>query len=107
VNAGPIAPLTAKDLTFAVKNYDFTGLTADQLSPLPQLEAVMDSNALDLAASIADQAVLIASMASDIADLGQVLNEVSFVDFSPIYADLAGIASAGDGMLNDFGSLIG
>jgi hypothetical protein len=107
MNPWPITPLGPKDLTFAVVNYDFTGLTADQLGPLPQLEAVMDSGALDLAASIADQVVLVDSMASDLDDLGNVLNELQSDDFEQILADLAGIAAAGDGMLNNFTSLTG
>jgi hypothetical protein len=107
MNAWPIALLGPKDLTFAVVNYDFTGFTADQLGPLPQLEAVMDSGALELAASIADQVVLVDSMAGDLDDLGNVLNELQSDDFAQILADLAGIAAAGDAMLNDFGSLIG
>lgn len=107
MNPWPIAPLTPKQLNFAIVNYDFSGLTADALGPLPQLEAVMDSGALDLAASIADQVVLVDSMAGDLDDLGNVLKELQSDDFDQILADLAGIASAGDGMLNDFTSLTG
>lgn len=107
MNPGPIAPLTPKDLAFGAVKYDFTGLTADELAPLPQLEAAMDTNLADIGTSIADQAVLIDSMAGDLDDLGNVLNELATDDFGQILGDLAGIATAGDAMLKDFGDLIG
>jgi|SRR5579864_1228331 len=107
MNPWPISPLTPQDLDFAVVNYDFVGLTADQLGPLPPLEDFMDTTSLDLAASIADQVVLIDSMAGDLDDLTTILNELANDDFEQILADLAGIASAGDSLLSDFTTLAG
>lgn len=107
MNPWPISPLGPNDLNFAVKNYDFTGLTASELGPLPPLEDAIDSNLADMATSIADQTTLIASMDGDLDDLGNVLNELSNDDFDQILADLAKIASAGDAMLNDFANLVG
>jgi len=107
MNAGLIAPLTAKDLTFTVVNYDFTGLTADELGPLPNLEAALDASLIEASASVADQAVLIATMASDLDDLGNVLNELNTDDFEQVAGQIAGAAATADALLNDFGSLIG
>src|SRR5712664_3257072 len=107
MNPWPIAPLGTKDLTFGVVDYDFTSLTAGELANLPSLEAAIDSTLADFGASLADQAVLIDSMAGDLDDLGIVLNELASDDFEQILADLAGIAAAGDGMLNNFTSLTG
>ena len=107
MNPWPISPLSPKDLAFTAVNYDFTGLTANELGPLPQLEAAMDANLADIGTSIADQTVLVASMAGDLDDLSNVLNELANDDFDQILADLAGIASAGDGLLNDFTTLAG
>ncbi len=107
MNPWPISPLGPKDLAFAAVNYDFTGLTADQLGPLPNLETAMDAHLADISTSIADQVVLVDSMAGDLDDLGNVLNELASDDFDQILADLAGIASAGDGLLNDFTTLAG
>jgi hypothetical protein len=103
----PIAPLGPKDLTFGVVNYDFTGLTAGELADLPNLEAAIDATLADFGASVADQAVLIASMAGDLDDLGKVLNELASDDLEQILADLAGIASAGDSLLSGFTALAG
>jgi hypothetical protein len=104
MNPWPIAPLGAKDLDFAIVNYDFIDLTAGELGPLPSLEAAMDSNLADFATSIADQTVLVDSMAGDLDDLGNVLNELATDDFTQVLGDLAGIGSAGDSLLNDFTS---
>jgi len=103
----PILPLGANDLTFGVVNYDFTGLTAGELADLPNLEAAIDATLADFGTSVADQAVLIDSMAGDLDDLGKVLNELATDDFEQILADLAGIASTGDSLLNDFTVLSG
>jgi hypothetical protein len=103
----PIAPLGPNDLNFGVVNYDFTGLTAGELADLPNLEAAIDATLSDFGASIADQAVLIASMAGDLDDLSNVLNELASDDFEQVAADLAGIASAGDSLLNGFTLLAG
>jgi len=107
VNPWPILPLGANDLTFGVVNYDFTGLTAGELADLPNLEAAIDATLADFGTSIADQAVLIDSMAGDLDDLSKVLNELATDDFEQILADLAGIASTGDSLLNDFTVLSG
>ena len=107
MNPWPIPLLGTKDLDFAIVNYDFTSLTADQLGPLPPLEGFMDSTALDLAASIADQAVLIDSMAGDLDDLGNIFTEMDNDGFDPILADLAGIAASGDTLLNNLTTLVG
>ncbi|HKM81544.1 MAG TPA: hypothetical protein VJY15_11350 [Candidatus Acidoferrum sp.] len=103
----PISPLSASDLDFAVVNYDFTGLTADALADLPNLETAMDGLLADLATSIADQTVLIDSMADDLDDLDTILSEVANEDLTQILADLAGVAAAGDGMLGDVTTSVG
>jgi hypothetical protein len=107
MNPWPISPLGTNDLNFAVVNYDFTGLTASELGPLPPMEDAIDSSLADFTTSIADQTTLIASMDGDLNDLGNVVNEMSSDDFDQVLADLAGIASAGDGLLTDFVGLIG
>jgi hypothetical protein len=103
----PIAPLGTKDLSFGVVNYDFTGLTAGELAELPNIEAAIDASLLDAAASVADQAVLIASMAGDLDDLGTVLYEITANDIGPFLAWLDQNAAAGDGLLADFALLAG
>jgi hypothetical protein len=105
VNPWPITPLGTKDLNFSAVNYDFTGLTASELAPLPGLESAIDASLIEAAASVADQAVLIASMAGDLDDLGIVLNEMGSDDFQSVLGDLAGAASAGDSLLSGFTSL--
>jgi hypothetical protein len=105
VNPWPITPLGTDDLSFATVNYDFTGLTASELAPLPGLENAIDASLLDAATSVADQAILIASMAGDLDDLGNVLNEMGSDDFEQIAADLAKAGAAGDGLLSDFTGL--
>jgi hypothetical protein len=107
VSTWPISPLSDRDLTFAVVNYDFTSLTANELSSLPNLETAIDTALADFGTSVADQTALIASMAGDLDDLGNILNELSTDDFDQVLADLAGAASAADGMLNDFNVLVG
>jgi hypothetical protein len=102
VNPWPIAPLAPKDLDFAIVNYGFTDLTAGDLGPLPPLESFLDSSLLDFAASIADQTVLIDSMAGDLDDLFSILNELGSDDFTSVLADLGTIASAGDSLLNSY-----
>lgn len=107
MNPWPISPLTPSDLDFAVVAYDFSSLTANELAPLPDLEVFMDSTLLDFAASLADQTALIDSMAGDLDDLSVILDELATDDFEQILADLAGIASTGDGLLNDLTNLVG
>jgi hypothetical protein len=102
----PIAPLAQSDLDFAIVNYDFTGLTADQLGPGDGLLTAIDSSLADFLQSVADQTLLIASMASDLDDLAAVLSEIDADDASQIIADLAGISAAGDTLLGGFTSLI-
>jgi hypothetical protein len=106
-NPWPIAPLSASDLDFAVVDYDFTGLTADALADLPNLEAAMDELLAEIATSIADQTILIASMADDLDDLYTILDEVANDDVESVLADLAGIAAAGDSMLGDATTAVG
>jgi hypothetical protein len=107
MNPWPIAPLGPKDLAFGVKNYDFTGLTASELSPADPLLPAIDASQVEAAASLADQTVLIASMANDLDDLYKIQNELATDDFQQILADLAKIAAAGDGLLNDFAKIAG
>jgi len=107
MNPWPISPLGTQDLDFAVVNYGFTDLTGNEIGPLPPLEAAMDTELADIAASIADQTILIASMAGDLDDLFSILNEVGTDDFGQVLADLAGTASTGDSLLNDFTSIFG
>ena len=103
----PIAPLGTNDLNFGVVNYDFTGLTAGELADLPNLEAAIDATLADFGTSLADQAVLIDSIAGDLDDLNILLNEMASDDFEQILADLAGIAAASDGLLSGFTALAG
>jgi hypothetical protein len=107
VSTWPISPLSASDLDFAVVDYGFTGLTASELADLPNLEAAMDGLLTDLATSLADQTILIASMADDLDDLYTILDELANDDIESILADLAGIAAAGDTMLNDANTAVG
>jgi uncharacterized coiled-coil protein SlyX len=90
-----------------VVDYDFTGLTADALADLPNLEAAMDELLAEIATSIADQTILIASMADDLDDLYTILDEVANDDVESVLADLAGIAAAGDSMLGDATTAVG
>jgi hypothetical protein len=106
MNPWPIAPLAESDLDFAVVNYDFTTLTATELGPADPLLAAIDSSLTEFGTSLADQTVLIDSMAGDLDDLGKVLDELATDDFEQIAADLAGIASTGDGILNDLTKLL-
>jgi hypothetical protein len=107
MNPWPIAPLGTKDLNFGVVNYDFTGLTGGELTDLPILEAAIDFSLGEAAASVADQAVLIASMAGDLDDLSTVLYEITANDIGPFLAYLDQNAAAGDPMLGDLATLIG
>ncbi len=105
MNPWPITPLGTKDLDFAVVNYDFTGLTADHLGPLPPLEGAMDSILNDITTSLADQSVLIASMDGTFDDFSKMLNEVGSDDFDTVLGSLGGSASTGDSLLNDYVTL--
>jgi|SRR5579863_1087015 len=107
MNPWPIAPITDKDLNFAVVNYDFIDLTAGELADLPNIEANLDTVIFDFATSITGQLALSPSLDGDLNDLAAILTEVEQADFSSIIVDLAGIAAAGDGMLTDFANLIG
>jgi hypothetical protein len=105
MNPWPIAPLGTNDLDFATVNYDFTGLTAGDLSPTAGMLDAIDSAAADFSVSLADQTTLIDSMAGDLDDLGKVVDEMAGDDFEQIAADLAGIASTGDSLLSSFAGL--
>jgi hypothetical protein len=107
VNPWPISPLAQSDLDFAIVNYDFTGLTADKLGPTDGLLAAMDTTIPDFGQSIADQILLIASMDSDLDDLPIILTEMNIDDSAQVLSDLAGIAAAGDSLLNNFTGLAG
>jgi hypothetical protein len=103
----PIAPIGIRELDFRVVNYSFTGIAADALTPLPPLEDFLDATLADFAASLADQTVLIASMADDLDDLYTILDEIAVDDTEQIIADLAGIAATGDSLLNDLAFVFG
>lgn len=103
----PIAPLSASDLDFAVVDYGFTGLAADALADLPNLESAIDSLLADFATSLADQTVLIDSMADDLDDLSTILDEIASDDTEAMLAILAGVAATGDGMLGDATTAVG
>ncbi|HYL64445.1 MAG TPA: hypothetical protein VE077_17665 [Candidatus Methylomirabilis sp.] len=107
MNPWPISPLTEKELSFSSVNYDFSGLTAEETASLPNLETAIDASLLESTASVADQETLIASMDDDLNDLPNILKEMATDDFEQIAADLAGIAAKGDGLLNDFASVLG
>lgn len=102
-NPWPIAPLTDKDLNFAVVNYDFTSFTADAEAELPSLLDSIDLTILDFATSIADQGPLIIDIFSGLDDLANIPGEIDASDnFGPTLSDLASSAAAGDASLNDF-----
>ena len=103
----PISPLAQSDLDFAVVNYDFTGLTASELAPLQSFDDAIDLTLADTITSVADQAVLIASMAGDLDDLGNILNELAGDDFFVILAELSALQALADRELNDFIGLLG
>jgi len=105
VSTWPIPLLGTNDLDFAVVNYDFTGLTAGDFGPLLGLEGTIDFTLQEFLLSVVDQGKLITSMDGDLDDLGAILNEVGNDDFESVLAELPGIATAGDSMLNDFTSL--
>lgn len=106
MNPWPISPIGTQDLDFAVVNYDFTGLTAGELGPLPTLEVAMDLQLLDIGTSLADQAVLIASMDGTFDDFANMLNEVGSDDFDTVLGGLSGSAATGDSLLNDYTTLV-
>lgn len=107
MNPWPISPLTPKDLDFVPVDYDFSGRTAEELSSLPNLEASIDAELIDAAASVADQVILIASMDNDLDDAGTVLNELGVDDVSQFAGDIASAGTAGDGLLSDFAQTLG
>ncbi len=107
MSAWPITPLGANDLDFAVVNYDFTGLTASELTPLQNFDDGFDLTLADTITSVADQTILIASMAGDVDDLGTILDELASDDFSQILAELAALEALAGRELNDFLSLFG
>jgi hypothetical protein len=107
MNPWPISPLGPKDLDFAVVNYGFTDLTGNEISPLPPIESAMDLLAEDIAASLADQAVLIASMDGIFDDFANVINELESDNSEQVLGLFAGIESAGTGLLNDYVTLVG
>jgi hypothetical protein len=95
-NAWPIAPITAKDLDFAVKNYDFTGLTASELGPGDNLLSDIDVLLTEFAASIAAQVALSSSLDDDLLVLDSILAAMNADDFESLLGDLASAAAAGD-----------
>lgn len=102
-NPWPISPITDKDLTFAVVNYDFTSFTANAESELPSLEAAIDLTLIDFATSIADQIPLIVDIFSGLDDLANIPLEIDASDnIGTTLSDLASAAAAGDATLNDF-----
>jgi hypothetical protein len=107
MNPWPISPLGTKDLDFAVVNYDFTGLTAGELQPLPALEDLIDATLLDAALSVTDQTGLFDSVESDFSDLSSIADEMGGDDFAATVTELTPAATAGDAALADFTSLIG
>ena len=100
MNPWPIPPLGKKDLDFAVKNYDFTSLTAHGLTGTREILDGIDKTLTEFSTSLAEQTILIASMAGDLDDLGIVLKELATDDFEQIAAELAKIAAAGDSLLD-------
>lgn len=107
MNPWPIAPLAVSDLDFAIVDYDFSGLNASSLGDLPGLETAIDNALSDFGQSIVDQTTLITSMDGDLDDLGNILTELANDDADQIIADLAALASTGDGLLDDLTALIG
>jgi len=102
MNPWPIAPLAPTDLNFAVVNYDFSGLTASELADTGISLINLDILANEFSISLSDQARLIASMAGDLDDLGNILSELGTGDFDQVLAELAALAAIGDGFLLDF-----
>jgi hypothetical protein len=107
MNAWPIAPLSTNDLNFAVVNYDFSGLTASELGDTGISLINLDILANEFAISLSDQGRLIASMAGDLDDLGNILGELAVDDSDQVIADLAALAAVGDGLLGDFANFFG
>lgn len=105
-NPWPIAPLAHQQLSFALVDYNFAGLTADSLSEEPGLENAIDLTLADFAASIADQTGLIAVMFDGLDDLGTIMNEVDNSPLDGVLSELANTASAGDAILNDYQGML-
>jgi len=102
MNPWPIAPIGTKDLEFAVVNYDFSGLTASELADTGISLINLDILANEFSISLSDQARLIASMAGDLDDLGNILSELGTGDFDQVLSELAALAAIGDGLLLEF-----
>lgn len=96
MSSGPIPLLQKSDLDFAVKNYDFTTLTATELSDTPQLLDSIDALIAEFADDLAAQVTLSALMDSDLAELAAISAEIENDDFDSLLGDIAGAADAGD-----------
>lgn len=107
MNPWPIAPITNKDLDFAVINYDFTTFTANEQSELPSLEGALDLTLLDYAGSIAEQTALIADLFTGLDDVFTVLDEIGGDDLESIFPSLANAGAQGDAILTQYNGLIG
>jgi hypothetical protein len=103
----PIAVLGPNDLDFAVVNYDFTGLTAGELGPLPPLETAMDTALFDISTSITDQTGFFDTLETDLLDAASIPGEIDNFDFNQTASDLAKAATAGDQLFSDYSSLVG
>ena len=102
MNPWPIAPLAPTDLDFAVVNYDFSGLTASELGNTGINDILLGLLENEFSISLSAQTRLIASMAGDLDDLGNILSELGTGDFDQVLAELAALAAIGDGFLLDF-----
>lgn len=107
MNPWPIAPITDKDLNFGVVSYAFASFTNNEESDLPSLEGFIDTNLLDYAGSIADQATLFASLFDGIDEIFNVLKEIGSDDFESLFVPLSNAASAGDLTLTNYQGLLG
>jgi hypothetical protein len=106
MNPWPISPIAQKDLDFSVVNYDFTTFTAGQLAELPGLENAIDLTILDLAASVADQTVLIGTLFDGLDDLATMTGEIDNSPLDGVLGELANTATASDAILSDYQGML-
>jgi len=102
MNPWPIAPIGTNDLDFAVVNYDFSGLTASELGNTGINDILLGLLENEFSISLSAQTRLIASMAGDLDDLGNILSELGTDNFDQVLSELASLAAIGDGLLLEF-----
>ena len=106
MNPWPITPPGPNDLNFAVVSYGFTDSLANDLAELPSDLDAIDLTMLDLASSVVDQTVLIASMFDGLDDLGSIIGEIDASPLDSVLGELANTAAAGDATLSDYQGML-